>query len=83
MKNDTLACLRGLDISVIAQNNINIPTPGGAGGNPVFMWSNVVDGDFTPDYTYNLFAAGKYVKLPAIYGYVSSNAASPFSSESS
>ncbi|KAG4025147.1 hypothetical protein MFRU_065g00200 [Monilinia fructicola] len=68
MKNDTLACLRGLDISVIAQNNINIPTPGGAGGNPVFMWSNVVDGDFTPDYTYNLFAAGKYVKLPAIYG---------------
>ncbi|KAA8564190.1 hypothetical protein EYC84_011137 [Monilinia fructicola] len=52
----------------LRKTHINIPTPGGAGGNPVFMWSNVVDGDFTPDYTYNLFAAGKYVKLPAIYG---------------
>ncbi|KAI9651299.1 hypothetical protein NHQ30_001337 [Ciborinia camelliae] len=67
-QSDTLACLRGLDISDIAENNINVPTPGGAGGNPVFMWSNVVDGDFTPDYTYKLFAAGQYLKLPAIFG---------------
>ncbi|QSZ31841.1 hypothetical protein DSL72_001410 [Monilinia vaccinii-corymbosi] len=67
-QNDTLACLRGLDISVLAQNNINIPTPGGAGGSPVFMWSNVIDGNFTSDYTYKLFATGQYVKLPAIYG---------------
>lgn len=60
-------------MSVIAENNINIPTPGGAGGTPVYMWSNVVDGNFTPDYTYKLFATGQYVKLPAIFGYVSFN----------
>lgn len=69
-QSDTLACLRGLDVSIIAKNNINLPTPGGAGVGPVFMWSNVVDGDFTPDYTYKLFATGQYVKLPAIFGYV-------------
>ncbi|CAD6446434.1 9a1562fc-5002-4a32-8486-2208e186d697 [Sclerotinia trifoliorum] len=67
-QNDTLACLRELDISVIAENNINLPTPGGAGASPVFMWSNVVDGDFSSDYTYKLFTTGQYVKLPAIYG---------------
>lgn len=68
---DTLACLRGLDVKVIAENNINMPTPGGAGGTPVYMWSNVVDENFTTDYTYKLYAAGQYVKLPAIFGYVS------------
>ncbi|PQE21386.1 triacylglycerol lipase protein [Rutstroemia sp. NJR-2017a BBW] len=67
-KNDTLACLRAVDISVILKNNPNLPTPGGAGGTPNYMWSNVIDGDFTPDYTYKLYSEGKYVKLPAIYG---------------
>ncbi|TGO25379.1 hypothetical protein BPAE_0081g00120 [Botrytis paeoniae] len=67
-QSDTLACLRGLDISILAKNNINVPTPGGAGDDPVFMWSNVIDGVFTPDYTYKLFATGQYVQLPAIYG---------------
>ncbi|PQE33279.1 triacylglycerol lipase protein [Rutstroemia sp. NJR-2017a WRK4] len=67
-KNDTLACLRAVDISVIQKNNPNLPTPGGAGGTPNYMWSNVIDGDFTPDYTYKLYSEGKYVKLPAIYG---------------
>lgn len=68
---DTLACLRNVDIEVIAENNINIPTPGGAGNAPTFMWSNVIDGNFTTDYTYNMFSQGKFVKVPAIFGYVS------------
>jgi carboxylesterase type B len=67
---DTLKCLREVDVSVIAENNINIPTPGGGGGDPLYMYSNVIDGTFTPDYTYNLFAQGKFVKVPVIFGYV-------------
>ncbi|KAH8648747.1 triacylglycerol lipase [Tricladium varicosporioides] len=65
---DTLKCLRATDMKIIPENNPNIPTPGGGGGNPVFMWSNVIDGNFTPDFTYNLFAQGKFVKVPSIFG---------------
>lgn len=66
---DTLQCLRNTDIAVISQNNPNVPTPGGAGGNPIFMWSPVIDGTFITDYTYNLFSQGKFVKVPSIFGY--------------
>ncbi|KAH8752354.1 Alpha/Beta hydrolase protein [Hyaloscypha sp. PMI_1271] len=55
---DTLQCLQ----------NINIPTPGGAGGNPIFMWSPVIDETFIVDYTYNLYSQGKFVKVPSIFG---------------
>ncbi|TVY86917.1 Lipase, partial [Lachnellula willkommii] len=65
---DTLHCLRSTDMRTLASNNPNIPTPGSAGGVPVFMWSNVIDGTFTPDYTYALFAAGKFVRVPVIFG---------------
>lgn len=68
---DTLQCLRDVDIAVIAKNNPNIPTPGGAGQAPLFMWSNVIDGNFTTDYTYNLFTQGNFVKVPSIFGYAS------------
>lgn len=64
----SLQCLRALNIQVLAGHNINIPTPGGAGQNPVFMYSNVIDGNFTTDYTYNLFAKGNFVKVPSIFG---------------
>jgi carboxylesterase type B len=67
---DTLQCLRNADIALISKNNINLPTPGGAAGSPIFMWSPVVDGDFIVDYTYNLFSQGKFVKVPSIFGYV-------------
>lgn len=65
---DTLACLRSLSLATLAKNNIVIPTPGGGGGNPEYMYSNVIDGDFTTDYTYNLFSHGKFVKVPSIFG---------------
>lgn len=65
---DSLNCLRNVDIKTLTENNPNIPTPGSAGGTPNFMWSNVIDGDFTQDYTYKLFAEGKFVKVPVIFG---------------
>ncbi|TVY64341.1 Lipase [Lachnellula suecica] len=65
---DTLQCLRDLDVDVLAQYNSNIPTPGGAGSPPLFMYSNVIDGDFTVDYTYKLYSEGKFVKVPVIFG---------------
>lgn len=68
---DTLKCLRELDVKVIAQHNIDMPTPG-ATGNPVFMYSNVIEGPggFTQGYTYDMFASGKFIKVPTIFGYV-------------
>jgi carboxylesterase type B len=68
---DTLKCLRDLDIKTLSENNPDVPVPGGGGGKPVYMWSNTVDGDFTPDWSYNLWEAGKFVKVPVIFGYVS------------
>ncbi|TVY40447.1 Lipase [Lachnellula subtilissima] len=65
---DSLSCLRNVDIRTLTENNPNIPTPGSAGGTPNFMWSNVIDGNFTQDYTYKLFAEGKFVKVPVIFG---------------
>lgn len=59
-------------MEVIASHNINMPTPG-AKGTPLFMYSNVIDGPggFTEDYTYNMYADSKFVKVPVIFGYVS------------
>ncbi|KAG9238944.1 Alpha/Beta hydrolase protein [Amylocarpus encephaloides] len=65
---DTLKCLRALPVKILAENNPNLPTPGGTGGTPVFMWSNVVDGTFTQGFSYDLYAQGKFVKVPAIFG---------------
>ncbi|KAI9743127.1 MAG: hypothetical protein M1818_003422 [Claussenomyces sp. TS43310] len=65
---DTLACLRDLSLSALQAANVNVPTPGGAGGSPLYMYSNVIDGNFTTDYTYNMLAQGRYIKVPSIYG---------------
>ncbi|RDW58233.1 carboxylic ester hydrolase-11 [Coleophoma cylindrospora] len=65
---NTLKCLRSVDVALLQSKNIYVPTPGGAGGNPVFMYSNVIDGNFTPDYTYNMFATGQFLRVPVIFG---------------
>jgi len=69
-QSDTLSCLRGLSVQKLQQSDKAWPTPGGAGGNPVFMYSNVIEGPggFTEDYMYNNLAAGKFVKVPTIFG---------------
>ncbi|OBT95578.1 hypothetical protein VE01_05914 [Pseudogymnoascus verrucosus] len=68
---DTLKCLRGLAVEVIASNNMIMRTPG-AKGTPLFMYSNVIEGPggFTEDYTYNMYADGKFIKVPVIFGSV-------------
>ncbi|KAL9618080.1 MAG: hypothetical protein Q9160_007150 [Pyrenula sp. 1 TL-2023] len=65
--NDTLACLKGLTAEQLQRVNINTASPG-AQQAPLYMYSPVIDGELVPDYTYRLFAEGKFVKLPAIYG---------------
>lgn len=59
-------------MEVIASNNIIMPNPG-TKGLPLFMYSNVLDGPggFTEDYTYNMYADNKFIKVPVIFGYVS------------
>ncbi|OAF57595.1 hypothetical protein VC83_05716 [Pseudogymnoascus destructans] len=65
---DTLACLRKVSERDLQAVNFNIPTPGGTDDLPLFMYSNVVDGDITTDFTYNLFGQGKFIKVPVIFG---------------
>lgn len=66
---DTITCLRNLPIQTLQGANINIPYPGGV-GSPLYMYSNVIDDDFTPDFTYNMYAQGRFLKVPVIFGYV-------------
>lgn len=67
---NTLRCLRGVSTNTLQSQNIQIPTPGGAGGTPDFMYSNVIDGNFTRNFTYNAYANGEFIKVPVIFGYV-------------
>ena len=66
--NDTLFCLRALPVADIIAENFNILTPGGGPEPPLFMYSNVIDGNFTVDYTYKLYTEGNFVKVPVIFG---------------
>lgn len=64
---DTLACLRGLDISVLQGNNTNIPFPGRTNP-PNFLYGSTLDGKFLVDLPFNLFAEGKFIKVPSVFG---------------
>lgn len=67
---DTLACLRSVPTANLQAVNINIPSPNGGGDAPLYMYSNVIDGDFTQDFTYRLYQQGKFIKVPVIFGLV-------------
>jgi carboxylesterase type B len=64
---DTLTCLRNLDVSALQRKNINRPYPG-AKGPPLFLYGPTIDEDLVPDYTYRLFHEGKFIKVPVIFG---------------
>lgn len=64
---DSFTCLQNLNASQLQQYNHRTALPGRS-GNPVFLYGPVVDFDFVPDYTYNLFNAGKFFKVPTIMG---------------
>jgi carboxylesterase type B len=64
---DTLTCLRGLSAEFIQSVNFNTPFPG-AQGPPLYMYGPTIDNDLIPDYTYNLFAHGRFIHVPTIFG---------------
>ncbi|KAJ5915380.1 hypothetical protein N7466_011313 [Penicillium verhagenii] len=64
---NTLACLRDLDVSTLQSENIVTPLPG-ATGNPLYLYSPTIDGDLVQDYTYALFEQGRFIKVPVIFG---------------
>lgn len=64
---DTLACLRSLDVATLQRQNYNIPFPG-AEIPPLFMYGPTIDGELVPDYTDRLFQQGRFLKVPVIFG---------------
>ncbi|KAH9905988.1 alpha/beta-hydrolase [Xylariomycetidae sp. FL2044] len=64
---DSLACLKSKSATELQAMNMGIPYPGSA-GTPVYTWNPVLDGSLISDYPYNLYAQGKFVKVPVIIG---------------
>lgn len=67
--NNTLACLRALDIATLDKYNIKTEFPG-ATELPLFAYNPTLDFDFVQDYPFKMFESGRFVKVPGIYGYV-------------
>ncbi|KAI0126431.1 Alpha/Beta hydrolase protein [Xylariales sp. AK1849] len=63
----SLACLKNKTAAELQAQNHNVPYAG-ASSSPVYMWLPSIDNDYIMDYTYRLFAAGKFVKVPVIFG---------------
>ncbi|KAF1938869.1 triacylglycerol lipase-like protein [Clathrospora elynae] len=64
-----LPCLTALDAVTFqtAVRTLKIPFPGGKNP-PIYFWNPTLDYDFITDYTLNLLKAGKFVKVPTIFG---------------
>lgn len=66
---DQLTCLRGLDTTALQAQNVPSPFPGrSAPAVPLFYWTPCIDGAFLQDLPYNLFAQGKFVRVPLLFG---------------
>lgn len=66
---DQIACLRGLDTAVLQAQNVPSAFPGRtASPVPLFYWTPCIDGDFLQDLPYNMFASGKFVNVPLLFG---------------
>jgi carboxylesterase type B len=64
-----IACLTSLD-AVTFQNAVRTlkkPFPG-ATNPPIYFWNPTLDYDFIQDFTFNELRAGKFVKVPTIFG---------------
>jgi len=64
---DPLACLRSKSATELQEKNTNIPYPGAA-GSPIYMWNPVIDGDLLTELPYEAFTAGRFIKVPVIFG---------------
>lgn len=66
---DPLECLRQKDTTTLQAQNIPSPFPGRTTAPiPLFYWTPCIDGDFLEDLPYNMFAAGKFVRVPLLFG---------------
>ncbi|TFK49455.1 alpha/beta-hydrolase [Heliocybe sulcata] len=63
----SLACLRNLSTAELQSININTASPG-AQYAPLYMYGPTLDDALVPDFTYRLFAEGKFIRVPAIFG---------------
>lgn len=64
---DTLDCLRSISATDLQSVNFDTPFPG-AMNPPLFMYGPTIDEDLVPDYTYALFAQGRFANVPTIFG---------------
>lgn len=64
---DQLRCLRSKDTGTLQTANHGTPYPGRS-SLPLWYFTPTVDGDFLQDYPYRLFAQGKFIKVPTIWG---------------
>ncbi|PSR77693.1 acetylcholinesterase [Coniella lustricola] len=66
---DELACLRQLDTATLQAQNVPSPFPGRTDAPvPLFYWTPCIDGDFLHDLPYNMFATGRFVNVPLLFG---------------
>ena len=68
---DTLACLRSKSASDITKAAVPAPFPG-ANGAPVYQWVPTIDGDFVRDLPVAAMARGNFIKVPTVFGGVTS-----------
>jgi carboxylesterase type B len=64
-----LTCLREMDAVKFqeAARNLRMPFPSGQDP-PLYFWNPTLDHGFIQDYTFNEISAGKFVKVPSIFG---------------
>ncbi|ROV99811.1 hypothetical protein VSDG_02957 [Cytospora chrysosperma] len=69
--NDTLRCLRFIDLDDIQAANIDLPFPGASESPaPLWYWLPVTTGSGTlvPDRLYRSFLSGRFIKVPLLVG---------------
>ncbi|KAH9845237.1 putative triacylglycerol lipase [Teratosphaeria destructans] len=64
---DTLACLRSLNVTDLQTQNILTPFPNAMKA-PLYPYGPTLDNDFIQDYTAAAYASGRFVRVPAIGG---------------
>ncbi len=66
---DPVSCLRDTPVALLQAANVALPFPGRPDPPlPLFYWTPCVDGDFLPDLPYALFSAGRFLRVPVLYG---------------
>lgn len=68
---DSLSCLRSLDLDTIQAANIDLPFPGGSElPTPLWYWLPVTTGPGTlvPDSLYSSFLSGTFINVPLLVG---------------